>query len=63
MTHQPLLNQASYNNATALYPVEEIKRLYQDRLKYMQATQYIQYLEQENQELKVQIEVLKRQIK
>lgn len=63
MTHQPLLKQACYNNATALYPVEEIKRLYQDRLKYMQATQYIQYLEQENQELKVQIEVLKRQIK
>lgn len=63
MTHQPLLKQAYYNNATALYPVEEIKRLYQDQLKYMQATQYIQYLEQENQELKVQIEVLKRQIK
>lgn len=63
MTHQPLLKQACYNHATALYPVEEIKRLYQDQLKYMQATQYIQYLEQENQELKVQIEVLKRQIK
>lgn len=43
--------------ALAMYPVAEIKRLYAEHVKYMQAIQYIEALEKENKQLKQYIKI------
>lgn len=46
----------------AVYPVAEIKKLYDDQLKYIQAKQYIYELEHENKQLRNEIDILKHRI-